>query len=299
MLNLNLEERKQKIVDHLKYICSNWNYYEKIGMKQNRPFGVRIQDEDAELLTDYAFGLYGTGGKSHGNDHNDGSETKMVNVFQHKFCKSGGSIKQKPVCSAINKQHKVHYATEKCDLCGKSKFKVMLDTRANIDSKAHFEYNIPRYMIWVLLSENNVVNLKGYLVDSNDKFFIEVLKVQRTKGKKPGKNFMPYGLEWYFSNPLLFAHFKFNKVDEKNYDVNTVFFDIDSPISEVLKMDAKNNPVGKDVYSRKGTIKEEINKSLGVRNEYTYSEILEHNLIKLTWTSTAGKKSAIKGRRKQ
>ena len=229
------DTRNEKIISHLNHICKEWLYYEKIGETQNRPVGIKIRDDDAELLTDYVFDVRGTGSKSHGYDHTDGTETKVINLFQPKFCRSGGKRNNKHLCKAIDDEHKLHYKTSTCDLCGCSNFKDMEDSRAGIDSSAHFKSIgiIPRYVIWILFSENNVVNLKGYIVDAKNKFLNEILEEQLKYGSKPTKNFMPYSIDWYFSNPLLFAQYKFDIINDV-YEVKPIFFDIENPISEKI-----------------------------------------------------------------
>ena len=291
--------RNVKIINHLNHICKEWLYYEEIGVKHNRPVGIKIRDDDAELLTDYVFDVKGTGGKSHGYDHTDGTETKVINLFQHKFCNSlveynkKGKSKDTKKCKAIGEEHKLHYKSEVCDLCGESKFIPMDDSRAGIDSRAHFNGVgvIPRYIIWILLSSNNVVTLKGYIFDSKNPFLNEILHEQLVNGTEDNntKNFMPYGLEWYLSNPLLFAQYEFEIVDNC-YQVKPVFFSLDNPLSEKIYLKEHLNPIKKNALHRKSDAKEAIIEILGDKDEYTYSEFVENDLVKINWKSTQGKK---------
>jgi len=299
------ELKNEKIIKHLTHICKEWLYYEEIGIAQNRPVGIKIRDDDAELLTDYVFDVRGTGGKSHGYDHTDGTETKVINLFQPKFCNSGspvgknGELTQKKICKSIGAEHKLHYKAIKCDLCGESDFITMEDSRAGIDCKAHFDNGgiIPRYVIWILYQSNDVVTLKGYVIDSKNKFFNEILHEQLTKGSKPSKNFMPYSLDWYFSNPLLFAQYEFT-IKENNYVVSPVFFDTENPISEKISLKEESNPLRKDIFRGRQDVKNGILDILGEKNEYIYSEFLENNLISLNWESNLGKIRGITERRK-
>lgn len=239
-----------KTLNVLKEICSQWQYKLKLGKTYNNPLSIGFADEEFELLTCIEHDIKGTGSISHGYDHDNHDETKGACLIQPKKCNE---------CES-----KVHFFSEKC-LCGSVDFKYIKDSRWGIDAKAHFEYNVQNYHLWVLYPENyshdcKVFKLKQYLIDGKNSAFNDTLRIQLERGSKNSKNFMPFGADFYVSNPKEISSF-------------TITFD------DIFGVIVNRNSVEEVLYTKEIIIK--ISKMLNLsfvtdKDTYHYDELTPH-----------------------
>lgn len=244
------------IVDYtkeaIKQLTCSWPYKIERGVQKNTPLSATIAKEEWEHLTCEEHNLMGTGAGSHSNDHNNGDETKGVSQVQAKDCNS---------C-----HKKLHFFTNQCE-CGCSSFEYHSDSRWGIDTKAHFEYNVPKYHLWVLRPQTmepncKVFTIEEYIIDSQNKNFNEILKIQYESPKSKHKNLVPFSSDFYASNPVMSCKFTIeltkNKevIVERNTIVDIVYDQkIIKKIKSILSKDFLNN---KDNY-RYDDIKDYIN----------------------------------------
>lgn len=127
-----------------------------------------------------------------------GDEVKTMLKCQGKDCTS---------CKTKNT-----FFREKCHKCGKSDFKIPQDTRAGISVKEHFDYfpSLRDYVI-VEISPKTLeatcreFTLNVYKIDKNNKFFNDMLKIQKDHGGNT-KNLLTTSVEFGMSDPrLLFS----------------------------------------------------------------------------------------------
>lgn len=181
----------------LKNISQPWITKMFEGSKWNYPISIGIGADEAELMTGLELKVRGTGSISHGFDHSNRGETKILNLVQPKECKE---------CKS-----KIHFFSETCVNCGSTEFNYKKDTRWSIDVDAHFNHNVSGYYLWAFepVEYNNSVkdfNLKMFFIDSNNENFIQVLNKQRESGAKQ-KNLLPYKSDFYVSNPIMKSFF--------------------------------------------------------------------------------------------
>lgn len=239
-----------KTLNVLQQFCSQWQSKLKLGKTYNTPLSIGFADEEFELLTCVEHDIKGTGSISHGYDHNNHDETKGACLIQPKRCKGCGN--------------KVHFFSEKCS-CGSVKFKYINDSRWGIDAKAHFDYNVQNYHLWVLYPECytndcKVFKLKQYLVDGKNKAFNDTLRIQLEKGASNSKNFMPFGADFYVSNPIETSSF-------------TIIFD------DIFDVVVTRNNVQETIYTK--DIIDKISKMLNLsfvidKDTYHYQELLPY-----------------------
>jgi hypothetical protein len=128
-------------------------------------------------------------------DTTDGDEVKTLCFFQSKQCKD---------C-----EYKNGFFVEKCFKCGSFNFKYANDTRASISCKAHYDYynDINQYyFLDIKPSVNNFdcdgAIIKMYVVNKDNKFFNELLEVQRANGSDI-KNILSSSIEFWLCCPSL------------------------------------------------------------------------------------------------
>jgi hypothetical protein len=68
------------------------------------------------------------------------------------------------------------------------KFEYHNDSRWSIDTKAHFEYEVPKYHLWVLKPQTmepscRVFIIEEYVIDSTNENFIEVLSYKSKESR--------------------------------------------------------------------------------------------------------------------
>ena len=240
----------------IKQFTCSWTYKIKRGVEKNTPLSTTLAKEEWEHLTCEEHNLMGTGSTSYGNDHDNGDETKGASLVQAKDCNDCGK--------------KVHFFTNKCE-CGCVKFEYHNDSRWSIDTKAHFEYEVPKYHLWVLKPQTmepscRVFIIEEYVIDSTNKNFIEVLKIQFESPKSKYKNLMPFGPDFYASNPIMTCKFSVEINNEgtvsieRNSIVDIVY---DQSIIKKMKTILSDNFLNdKDTYQY-NNLKEFIN----VRNK--------------------------------
>ena len=128
-------------------------------------------------------------------DAKNGDEAKLLFLGQTYLC---------PDCGLKNN----YYSTE-CISCGSTKRKDPNDTRWGIDAEAHFKYEgqIPCYIVTSVKPLNKDLDnlqyrLQTYKINSDNKFFNDMLKHQCDFGSKSHKNFMPFRRDFYMSSPI-------------------------------------------------------------------------------------------------
>lgn len=254
-----------------------WTTRTYYGTTYNHNIGIDISNTDAELFSSIAFNTKGTGSNSCSYDHVDHGETKKICLIQPKLCKT---------CKENGTRQKVHFLADTCPKCNGTDFEYQKDSRANIDTVAHFRDKIPVYRFWIFTAvEEATYKLSGYVINGNNPFFNEILTVQHLAQNKK-KNLLPNSLEFYFSEPKLFATFVIN-VDIESID--TQLWCPDSPIP----VDIPKTAFGQ----RKEITRNKVFNTLGEKDTYTYQELLEHNLIELTWKSPVNKTRGTVNRR--
>jgi hypothetical protein len=231
-----------KTLNVLRQFCSQWKFNLKLGKTYNTPLSIGFEDSVYELLTCVEHNIKGTGSISHGYDHDNHDETKGTSWIQPKKCVS---------CCC-----KVHFFSDKC-LCGSEDFKYINDSRWGIDTKAHFDYKINKYHLWILYPETysdkcRKFSLKEYIIDANNTVFNDILEVQLEKGSSNSKNFQPFSGDFYVSNPKENSSFTIvfdetfgvevcrNKTESIVYDKNIV-----KKMMKMMNTDFSNN---KDTY---------------------------------------------------
>jgi ribosomal protein L40E len=128
-------------------------------------------------------------------DGANGSESKNCFLAQTYVCDH---------CKAKN-----NYYSDKCYKCESKIRKDPKDSRWGIDTKAHFKYanQIPCYIFTHVEPLNQDPNnpkyrIRVFRIDSKNKMFNDILEYQLNNGKKPHKNFMPFGRDFYMSSPI-------------------------------------------------------------------------------------------------
>lgn len=230
---------KTKII--IQNLSFNWFTKYKLGIEFNTPVTIGFSDEEFELLTCAEECIKGMGSSSYGYDHDNNSETKGISLVQPKICSCGA---------------RVPFFSSKCN-CASEVFKFMNDSRWGIDCVAHFKFKIPNYHLWVLYPEINHHNckrfyLKQFIIDSSNRHFQEILKVQISKGASKNKNLLPFSCDFYASNPIEKSSFIITLDDiygvyvERNKIENIIYTkDILKKMSKVLTKDFQ---IEKDIY---------------------------------------------------
>ena len=144
----------------IKNLTRTWFEKINLGKKYNTPISIGFSDDEFELLTCIEHNIKGTGSISHGYDHDNKDETKGTSLVQPKKCTNCGG--------------KLHFFAEKCS-CNSTDFEYISDSRWSIDSKAHFEYGIPLYHLWVLYPEKNSYDCNKFYL----KQYLQFVKSQR------------------------------------------------------------------------------------------------------------------------
>jgi len=241
----------------IQNLCFNWFTKYRLGIEFNTPISIGFSDEEYELLTCSEEGIKGMGASSYGYDHNNNDETKGTSLVQPKICSCGARIP---------------FFLKKCN-CGSENFKYMSDSRWGIDSLAHFKYEPPNYHLWVLYPQENDYRcktffLKRFVIDSSNKHFTEILKIQNTKGSSKNKNFLPFSSDFYASNPIEKSSFKITLDElygvyvERNEVENIVYTkDILKKMSKILDKDFL---IEKDIY-----LYEEISEKINIMDKKT------------------------------
>ena len=237
-----------KTLNVLRQFCSQWQYKLILGKTYNTPLSIGFDDAQYELLTCVEHDVKGTGSISHGYDHENHDETKGTSWIQPKKC--------------LNCDSKLHFFSDKCS-CGSENFKYVNDSRWGIDTKAHFDYEINKYHLWILYPETysekcKVFNLKQYIIDGNDAVFNDILEVQLERGSSKLKNFQPYSGDFYASNPKEISSF-------------TIVFD------ETFGVDVSRNETEEIVYTNsvvKKMLKMMDTTFLNDKDNYLYEDLL-------------------------
>lgn len=157
-------------------------------------------------------------------DTASGHEVKTVCKIQSKTCKHCGC--------------KNAFFTSNCHKCGKSNFKYVSDSRAGISPKSHFKYirELKSYIIFDITPESydydiNKVNITGWIIDKNNKFFNSLLRIQKDTGSDT-KNLLTTSVEFFLSSPSKFFEAKLDisslnpnnsyKISSLTYDTSLV-----------------------------------------------------------------------------
>lgn len=128
-------------------------------------------------------------------DTTDGDEIKTLCFFQSKQC--------------VECKHKNGFFVEKCFKCSKTNFKYADDTRACISCTAHFN-NFDEignyYIVEIKPNQTNFdcssATVKIFIINKNNKFFNELLNVQKVNGEKI-KNLFTDNIEFWLCCPSL------------------------------------------------------------------------------------------------
>jgi hypothetical protein len=231
-----------KTLNVLRQFTSQWQSNLKLGKTYNTPLSVGFEDAVFELLTCVEHGIKGTGSISHGYDHDNHDETKGASWIQPKKCDYCGG--------------KVHFFSQKCS-CGSELFTYKNDSRWGIDAKAHFEYEVQQYHLWILYPETYSYNckefhLKQFIIDGQNKPFNDILKVQLERSSSKGKNLIPFSSDFYASNPREISSFTvvFDDmfgIDVSRDETNAIIYtkDIVKKMKNILDLTFVNN---KDTY---------------------------------------------------
>jgi len=259
-----------KTLNVLQQFCFQWQSKLKLGKTYNTPLSIGFADEEFELLTCTEHDIKGTGSISHGYDHDNHDETKGACLIQPKKCNGCGG--------------KVHFFSEKCS-CESVSFKYINDSRWGIDAKAHFDYEVKNYHLWVLYPESyshdcKIFKLKQYIVDGKNIAFNDILKVQLERSSSKDKNFMPFGSDFYASSPKETSSF-------------TITFD------DIFDVVITRNEVEEIIYTKK--IVNKILKMIDLsfvndKDTYHYEELLPYIEVRNKKTSH-GKNRGITNRR--
>jgi len=247
-----------KTVLTIRNLSATWVSKMILGNKYNTSVSIGFTDDEYELLTCIEHDLKGTGSISYGYDHDNGDETKGLSLVQPKKCE----------CCGV----KLHFFAEVC-LCGSKNFKYISDSRWGIDSNAHFNHNIPFYHLWVFYPEKYSHDckkffLKQFIIDSNNIKFKEILNVQIEKGKNINKNFLPFSMDFYASNPkeqtsiTILIDDLYGVLLERNEPQQILYNrEILKKMSKVLN---KNFKINKDIYHY-----DEIYEFIDIKNKKT------------------------------
>jgi len=259
-----------KTLNVLQQFCSQWQYKLKLGKTYNTPLSIGFSDEEFELLTCTEHNIKGTGSISHGYDHNNHDETKAACLIQPKKCNECGN--------------KLHFFSEICS-CESVSFTYINDSRWGIDVKAHFDYKVQNYHLWVLFPDsysNNckIFKLKQYIIDGGNIAFNDILKVQLERGSINSKNLMPFGPDFYVSNPQETSNF-------------TIIFD------DIFDVVVTRNEVEGVVYTK--DVVNKMSKMMNIsfvndKDTYHYEELLPYINVRDKKT-THGKKRGTTHRR--
>ena len=165
------------------------------------------------------------------NEYNEEGELTIAREI--KTC----CLIQPKKCIQCNK--KTPYFQELCIFCKQSNFTHKSDSRFSIDSKSHFKYAqyIKEYVL-ILIDYDNIqkqINLKVFVIDSNNAYFTNYLKNQLDKSEKSDTcNLLPYSYDFYSSGPIkiidLIVDSDSNFVSEYINLSNTIPIDFDTSI---------------------------------------------------------------------
>jgi hypothetical protein len=186
---------QQNFTELLQHTFSGFSTEIKWCLKYNQGFTFDTGKfgERVLFIVENTKGIPSNGGCSF--DGENGSEGK--NCFKAQTYK----------CLDCNSKN--NYYAQKCHKCGSEKRKDPKDSRWGIDTKAHFKYinQIPCYILSHVEPLNKNPNnpkyrIRVFRIDSKNEMFNAILRYQMEQGKKPHKNFMPFGRDFYMSSPI-------------------------------------------------------------------------------------------------
>jgi hypothetical protein len=173
-------------------------------------------------------------------------EVKTVCLIQTKECKT--CYKKAPFFQNI------------CYFCKKSNFKFITDSRFSINCKSHFEYyNLLECYIFIIISyKDDILSIVVYKINSNNKYFDDLLRNQKDNSKSPTCNLLPYSYDFYLSGPIKLLEYLINNKNE----ITEVFYDI---------LNEKNENIPVDIFNKNEKI------TLGIPDK---TEFIEYNTYK-------------------
>ena len=235
-LSSHESEIKEYIQEYMKNEIQNI-YKERKGLK-NISKAFRGVGDFGEELTTMIFPKSVCSGSKGGCafDNNEYNETgELLLAREVKTC----CLMQPKKCNICNSKQKTPYFQEVCIFCKQNNFTHKSDSRFGIDSKSHFKYidYIKEYVLILIDYDNiaNQINLKVFIVDSNNEYFAHYLKNQLEKSEKSDTcNLLPYSYDFYSSGPIkiidLTMDIECNIVNEYINLTNTIPIEFDTRI---------------------------------------------------------------------
>lgn len=174
----------KSIVDEI-----NWS----LNFNQGFTFDTAKFGERVLFIVENTRGVPSNGGCAF--DSENKSEAKCCFTAQTYTC---------PNCHSKN-----NYYSTNCYKCGGTDRKDPNDTRWGIDVTAHFKYKneMPCYIFTHVEplnidSQNPKYRIRVFRINTDNVMFNDILEEQNSKGKKPHKNFMPFGRDFYMCSPI-------------------------------------------------------------------------------------------------
>lgn len=235
---------KDKILEALE----EWSKFEFKNIKKentynkNLPFAFlgtgTLGEELTLLLFPNSIGSASKGGCAF--DNKEINEKKEITQTREvKFCSLDGS--KECVCC----KKKAPRFQDICIYCDDPKFRLIKDSRWGISAKSHILYcdkhNLSEYILY--LSEYNEttksINVKCFMIESNNKYFTEYIKNQHENGKGDTCNFQPYSWDFYLSGPITL----FDLELYENEPSRTIYFNLENRTP---------NKIPQDICSKRG-----------------------------------------------
>ena len=143
---------------------------------------------------------------------------------------------------------KVIFFDAVCRNCDSIDLKPLNDSRWGIDSEAGVKYHsdLDNYILQVLEPKYNLPNCrtfiyKYYVVNSNNKYFVDYIQNQYDNGKKKNCNFVPYSFDFYMSEPIKLIEIEIT-VTQKDNHYRTIFWNLENTTIEEMPVNVLRKP---------------------------------------------------------
>jgi len=169
-------------------------------------------------------------------------------------------------------KNKVPYYQPLCIICKNDTFTLIKDSRFSISAKPHFDYIgiIEEYLFIYIYDEDGKINIKGFVIKSDNPYFNKYIRNQYENSKSPTCNLLPDSYDFQSSGPKLIFYFNYNQSgdllshyidihNDKSMDFNTqclyinekikygIHDEVSIPYEEIQdKLELRDKPFNKD-----------------------------------------------------
>jgi hypothetical protein len=227
---------KTDFIENFKSFSDTWPIRIKQSINSNLDGFVSESGFMGEFLASLITGKKGTASAGSGFDLSDGikaDEAKLAVWVRSKKCKN----------KKCRKSFLFFDEVEKCS-CGSTEFEYPSDSRWGIDSKAGIEYKeqLDKYILQVIKpvtdsSDCREFIYEAFLVDANNKYFVEYMYNQYVNSKKSNNcNLLPYSYDFYRAEPVKVISLKIS-LNEINSNIECLYYNLNNTQSERMPLD--------------------------------------------------------------